>query len=515
MQLFLALLLIILSLTGIVDASYITYQDLTNQIPPCSEEFQCEKVLTSEYAAIGPIPVSGLGIVYYLAAFILAIFHYLQLDLKKLPLLRQLPYPVRALDGLLVVTATGFLFSIYLVVLMAFIIQGWCLYCLISAGISTALFIITQLYNWLYSSHSSFPIKDCWYRLSHWGYKTLSKPLLFLLNPDRVHHAVLALSPHLSAQGVFKQKLRWFYHFKHPSLQQSLAGIPFANPVGLPAGYDYNGDLTDLTPELGYGWHTVGTVTFQPYQGNKPPFYTRLPQSEGLIVNKGLKNDGAKAIAQKLAGKPFKIPTGISIASTNTSFQSTKEQILDILQSFIIFETSSVQHSYYELNISCPNVFGGEPFTTPQRLESLLSALDKLYLSKPTFIKMPIDQSTQETEALLKTITNHQVAGVIFGNLTKDKNNAAITQQERKIWANSAGNVSGKATFERSNQLLSLAKKTLPPGMVIIGTGGIFTPADADRKISLGADLVQLITGSIFEGPQLVAQINLSLAAKN
>lgn len=515
MKLALSLLLVVLSLTGIVDASYITYQDFTNQIPPCTTEFQCEKVLTSEYAHIGPIPLSGLGALYYLTIFGLAIAHYLQLDLSKLPILSKLRYPLRPIDGLLVITALGFLFSIYLMFLMAVVIQGWCLYCIVSAGISTTLFLLTQLYSWLYSPHSSFPIKDAWYRLSHWGYKTLSKPLLFLIKPDAVHHAVLRFTPQIASWPMVVRKISWLYHFRHPALERVIAGIPFPNPVGLPAGYDYNGDLTDVTPALGYGWHTIGTVTFQPYQGNPPPFFTRLPESRGLIVNKGLKNDGAAAIARKLTGRTFKIPTGISIASTNKSFDSIKEQIMDIAQSFIIFETSAVQHSYYELNISCPNVFGGEPFTTPERLEPLLTTLDLLYLSKPVFVKMPIDQSIQETTALLSCIAKHSIAGVIFGNLTKDKNNPAITPAEQKIWSAQPGNVSGKATYERSNQLIKLAKRSLPPTMTVIGTGGIFSPADAAEKMSLGADLIQLITGSIFEGPQLVGQINHSLAARS
>ena len=284
--------------------------------------------------------------------------------------------------------------------------------------------------------------------------------------------------------------------------------------MGLSAGFDYNGNLTGILPSVGFGWHTIGTVTLQPYAGNQKPRLGRFPKSQALLVNKGLKNIGAVEIIKKLKNVEFKIPTGISIASTNKHFNTPKLQIADIIECFKLFEKSKVKHAYYELNISCPNTFGGEPFNTTERLEALLHALDSLKIKRPVYVKMPIDQSEKETLQLLKVIDKHKIAGVIMGNLTKDKTNPAVDPQEVEQWHNKRGNLSGKPTFERSNALIALTKKHFKNRFTIIGTGGIFTPEDAQKKIELGADLVQLITGMIYKGPQLIGSINRELANK-
>jgi len=237
-----------------------------------------------------------------------------------------------------------------------------------------------------------------------------------------------------------------------------------------------------------------------------------MPSSKALLVNKGLKNLGARATIAKLKGLEFKIPVGISIASTNRHFTDTKSQILDIVTCFKLFENSPVRHTYYELNISCPNTFGGEPFTTPERLTLLLTAIEKIKIKRPIFVKMPIDQSEKETLSLLKVIVDYKLEGIIIGNLTKDHANPHISAADKKMWSSNKGNVSGKPTFQRSNKLIALAKKHYGKKLIIVGTGGIFSPEDAIKKLELGADLVQLITGMIYEGPQLIGRINRRLA---
>ena len=120
---------------------------------------------------------------------------------------------------------------------------------------------------------------------------------------------------------------------------------------------------------------------------------------------------------------------------------------------------------------------------------------------------MPIDQPKETTIALLEVLNTSTVSGVIFGNLTKDKANPAVTSNDRKQWQLRQGNLSGKPTWERSNACITLTKKHFGKRFTIIGTGGIFSAADALKKQALGADLVQLITGMIFEGPQLIGEV--------
>lgn len=513
MQALFSLLFVIISLIGLADASYISYEIANYMLPPCSQGFDCAAVLTSQYAKIGSVSVANLGAVYYLVMLILAILHYIEFDFSKInPFKKGFLSKIETFDVLLLISAGGFLFSLYLLSLMAFVIKSWCIYCLISATTSTTLFVLLQIYQAKLRTHSSFLAKGLALNTMHWLYGLVAKPFFFLINPELVHETMTKLGKIMGYSPLLQLKTRWLFQFRHPVLSKTLNGIVFPGPVGLSAGYDYDGNLTQIMADVGFGFQTVGTVTLQAYQGNTGSNYRRFPSSKSLLVNKGLKNSGAKAIIQKLTGLKFRIPVGISIASTNKSFSSDKEQMLDILQCFQLFESSKVQHSFYELNISCPNTFGGEPFTIPERLEPLLTALDSLKLSKPLFVKMPIDQSEKETLQLLKVIDKHNTQGIIIGNLTKDKSNPAVTSQDREAWKQHAGNLSGKPTFERSNKLIALAKKHYGQRFTIIGTGGIFSPEDAQEKMKRGADLVQLITGMIFEGPELISLINLGLA---
>ena len=125
---------------------------------------------------------------------------------------------------------------------------------------------------------------------------------------------------------------------------------------------------------------------------------------------------------------------------------------------------------------------------------------------------MPIDQSEKETLALLSMLAKHNVRGVIFGNLTKDKTNPAVHPEDRKVWLTRKGNLSGKPTWQRSNNLVALTRNHFGTRFTIIGTGGIFSGEDALQKLEAGADLIQLITGMIYEGPQVIGKINRYIA---
>jgi len=340
------------------------------------------------------------------------------------------------------------------------------------------------------------------------------KPLMFRQDPEVVHNRMVAMGKKITSWAPVAALMKALWAYQTPQTLKKIDGIVFPNPVGLAAGFDYDGDLLTSTPAIGFGFHTIGTVTLRPYSGNPAPRLTRLPDSQSIIVNKGLKSSGAAAIIAKLSQQVMHIPTGISIASTNRKYESESEQILEITDCFRLFEESSLKHSYYELNISCPNTFGGEPFTTPKRLEKLMNRMDALKLSRPLYVKMPIDQDNADTLQLLKVLDRHSVQGVVFGNLTKDKTNPDVKPADVATWKSLPGNLSGRPTFKRSNQRIKLCRAAFGSRFTIIGTGGIFSGAEAAEKMRLGADLVQLITGMIYEGPQLIGQINQYLATR-
>lgn len=348
--------------------------------------------------------------------------------------------------------------------------------------------------------------------LTQHGYTKLLKPYFFRQSADVVHTKITRLGKEIGQAPALAKVVQWAWSYQNTMLERTFDGIHFPNPVGLAAGFDYDADLITTLPKIGFGFHTLGTVTLEPYEGNPPPMLARYPRSQSLLVNKGLKNIGAKAIIAKLKKQKMTIPTGISIASTNREFGSEVEQIANITDCFRLFEKSPLKHSYYELNISCPNTFGGHPFTTPEKLERLMVQMDVLQLTRPLYVKMPIDQDNDATLELLKILDRHETQGVVLGNLTKDKSNPDVDPQDREQWQNAKGNLSGKPTWHRSNEKIKLCRETFDNRFTIIGTGGIFSGEDAAYKLELGADLVQLITGMIYQGPQLIGQINKYLA---
>lgn len=343
-------------------------------------------------------------------------------------------------------------------------------------------------------------------------YQHALKPILFRFDAETVHNFFTGSGRVLGQLPPTRWLVRALFSYQDRRLEKIVDGLYFANPVGLSAGFDYDGDLTEILPAVGFGFQTIGTVTLQPYEGNTKPRLGRFPKSQALLVNKGFKSIGAPAVIAKLSGRRFAYPVGISIGSTNKSFVSIASQINDIIDCFQLFEQSAVQHAYYELNISCPNTKAGQPFTEVANLKQLVAAVDELQIRKPIYVKMPIDLGEAHTLKLLKVIAKSRLNGVIFGNLTKDKDNPAVHPDDRREWATKKGNLSGKPTWERSNALIRLTRQHFGQRFTIIGTGGIFSGPDAAEKMAAGADLLQLITGMIFQGPQVIGQINHYLA---
>ena len=340
-------------------------------------------------------------------------------------------------------------------------------------------------------------------------YKHLLKPIFFLFDAEYVHNFVIFTGEMIGKSSHLVKLIGKFYTPKNPSLKQTIAGLTFKSPMGLAAGFDYEAKIAKVLPSLGFGFNTVGTITNLEYEGNPKPRLGRLPESKSLMINKGFKNRGAKWTSDFLKNDDFKAPLGVSIGKTNTlKIKTQQEAVKDILEAFEIFENSGVKNSFYELNISCPNLYGNISFYPEKNLDELLTAVDKLRIKKPIFIKMPINETNQAVRKMLEITSRHNIKGVIFGNLQKDRSNPYLVKEEMK-WK--SGNFSGLPTQKRSDELISLAFKNYGKKLIIIGCGGVFCTEDVYRKIKLGASLVQLITGLVYEGPLLVAKINQEL----
>jgi len=478
-----------LVITGFFDARYLTLVHYKKIILVCHQIplfVDCGKVLQSSYSTMFGIPLAVLGLINYSVLIIIIILAFIS---QK----RFFQY------WLIIQTKIGFIASLYFMFLQLFIIKSLCLYCTTSAVISTILFIIVI-----------FSFKLALLSLIGIIYKLIVKRILFLFDPEFIHESMTGFGETLGKSRLITKFLSQYLITHHQSLKQSLAGINFNNPVGLAAGFDYEAKLTQISNAIGFGFQTVGTITNLPYEGNPYPRLGRLPRSQSLLVNKGYKNLGTNKTIQKLEGLNFALPIGVSIGRTNSQKLVTqKESITDIIQTFTKFEKSKVQHQYYELNISCPNLFGNINFYPAKNLKELLIEIEKLQIKRPIFVKMPIEKTNQETLQMLKIISQFNIQGVIFGNLQKDRKHPTLNPDEIK--AAGKGNFSGKPTWSRSNELIKLAFRNYRKRFVIIGCGGVFSAEDAYYKIKLGASLVQLITGMIFQGPQLIAQINSEL----
>lgn len=341
-------------------------------------------------------------------------------------------------------------------------------------------------------------------------YKYFIKPIFFRIKPDLVHELMLRFGEQAGKKRHFKAFLKSVLAQEDNRLHQNISGISYKSPVGLAAGFNYDGRLINIISSIGFGFQTAGSITYLECKGNPKPNFGRLPKSKSLMVNKGLKNPGIKKIISTFSSVNSEIPLGVSIAKTYSIRTLTvKDGIEDYYNSFKILKTSNFG-DYYEINVSCPNIAGGESFSSPENLNLLLLRLSTLDLIKPIYIKLPVDISGAQLKDLCSVIVRFCIQGIIIGNLTKDRNNPKFNNVE--IGKHPMGNFSGYPTKSKSNLLIRSAFEYYGHRLTIIGCGGVFSANDAYEKIKLGASLIQLITGMIFEGPQIVAEINYGLS---
>lgn len=336
-------------------------------------------------------------------------------------------------------------------------------------------------------------------------YKKILKPFLFWFNPEAVHDLFVNIGYYLGKTALTRSVIAFFYDYKGPDISKTVDGIKYRTPVLLAAGFDYNARLSAILPKIALGGEEVGSVTARPCSGNAKPRLTRLPRSKSILVNKGLKNDGVDTIINRLRHcRKSDFVQGVSIARTNDEKScSVDSGIEDYLYSFKRLNQENVG-DYYTINISCPNAYGGEAFITPELLVKLLEALKKVKCDKPIYVKMPVNISWQEFDSLLKIIDRFGLNGVIIGNLNKDYNSLDFREEAPKEYL---GGLSGKPCAALSTELIRKTRKAYGNRFTIMGVGGIMSPETALEKFEAGADLVQIITGLIFEGPGLVKKI--------
>jgi len=333
------------------------------------------------------------------------------------------------------------------------------------------------------------------------GYELFVRPLLFSLDPETAHHVTMRL---LGRASHFDVALRPLRLFRPTSKPITLFGLNFPNPIGVAAGQDKNGVALPAWAALGFGFIEIGTVTAKPQPGNPKPRIFRLPEQQALINRLGFNNDGAEAIAQRLAALHDSrrwpaVPVGINIGKSRTT--PLEEATDDYLYSFRMLRDFA---DYITLNISSPNTPGLRELQEPEKLSELLYAIGKEARTapKPVVVKISPDLSGIELKAILAVCEENGVSGIIATNTTLDHSSIAPQLDQ-------AGGLSGAPLRDKSTALVReiAARSTIP----VIASGGIFDAESARGKFQAGAQLIQLYTGLVYRGPQLLREIIDSL----
>lgn len=333
------------------------------------------------------------------------------------------------------------------------------------------------------------------------GYELFVRPLLFSLNAETAHHVTVRL---LGSAAHFDLALRALRLFQPTSKPITLFGLTFPNPIGLAAGLDKNGIALPAWAALGFGFIEIGTVTAKAQPGNPKPRIFRLPEQQALINRLGFNNDGANAIAQRLAalrdnGQWPAVPVGINIGKSRTT--PLEQATEDYLYSFRMLRDFA---DYITLNISSPNTPGLRELQEPERLSELLHAIgdEAGTAPKPLVVKISPDVSDAELTAILAICEENGVSGIIATNTTLDHSSIAPQLDQ-------AGGLSGAPLREKSTVMVRgiNARSTIP----VIASGGIFDAESAREKFQAGSQLIQLYTGLVYRGPQLLREIMDSL----
>ena len=340
------------------------------------------------------------------------------------------------------------------------------------------------------------------------GYKHIVKPyFVFNRTPDVAHDQMIEFCRITKNIPPLMWLLNEMLDYTDPILETNVMGVDFANPFGLSAGLDKNCDMPVLLDNAGFGFETVGSTTARVCPGNPRPWFHRLPEYDSMMVHVGLANDGSDKViarAEQAWTKANDMQISVSIARTNDNLcGDLDEGIEDYCTSM---RRAAGRTAMVEVNVSCPNTHAGEPFTeTPEALDRLFTALDKIDRPQPTLVKMPLNKSWEEFKGLLDVLAEHNVQGVSFANLQKDRTGMEIPRD----WL---GGLSGGPTYRASNAIVRQVYREYGDRFAIAGIGGVFTPEQAYEKIRCGASLVMFISALMYRGPQQITVLKRGLA---
>jgi len=337
------------------------------------------------------------------------------------------------------------------------------------------------------------------------NYYPLVKPLLFQLDAENAHYLTLKLLKLAHSSGVDR--------LLNPAIIEkpvTVMGLNFKNPVGLAAGLDKNGDYIDALAAIGFGSVEIGTVTPRPQPGNPKPRLFRLPEHKAIINRMGFNNQGVDYLLKQVERSQYKGILGINIGKNfDTPIdQATEDYLISLRKAYLAA-------SYITINISSPNTKNLRQLQQGDEIKKLLSALKeeqgKLQAEHnkytPIVVKIAPDLNDEEIQHIAKLLIEFSMDGVIATNTTIDR--SAI---QGHPLVDEAGGLSGAPVKQKSTYVVSRLAEELQGQLPIIAAGGILCYTDAQEKLDAGASLVQVYSGLIYTGPQLVHDIMQGLS---
>ncbi|WP_294311958.1 quinone-dependent dihydroorotate dehydrogenase [uncultured Chryseobacterium sp.] len=332
-------------------------------------------------------------------------------------------------------------------------------------------------------------------------YKSLIRPILFRFDPEAVHHFTFSMLKNFG----FLTRLFLPKPIEDKRLEREVFGLKFKNPVGLAAGFDKNAVLFNELADLGFGFVEIGTVTPKAQAGNPKKRLFRLIEDGGIINRMGFNNDGLEAAVEKLKGNKDKIIIGGNIGKNTDT--APDQYTNDYLQ---CFEGLHPHVDYFVLNVSCPNVGSHAKLEDVEYLRELITEVKKINLSKsvqkPVLLKIAPDLNDRQLDEIIDLIAETKIDGVIVSNTSVNRERLKTSPEILAQIGN--GGLSGKPIRERSTRMIRYLSEKSNRAFPIIGVGGIHSAKDAIEKLDAGASLVQLYTGFIYEGPELINDIN-------
>ncbi len=336
----------------------------------------------------------------------------------------------------------------------------------------------------------------------------LIRSILFLFKPERAHYVTATLI-HITL-FIPGMKLLWnrIYRVTDTKLKRELFGITFDNPVGLAAGFDKNASMYNDLAYCGFGFIEIGTVTPKAQPGNDKPRLFRLKQDEAIINRMGFNNDGVEEAVKNLRKRKTKVIIGGNIGKNKVT--PNDEAISDYV---ICFNELFDYVDYFVVNVSSPNTPNLRELQDKEPLTLLLSTLKqenaKKEAPKPILLKIAPDLSNEQLDDIIDIVNEVKLDGLIATNTTISRE--GLQTSKEKVEEIGAGGLSGKPLRERSTEVIRYLSEKSNKSFPIVGVGGIHSAEDAIEKINAGADLVQLYTGFIYEGPGLIKRINKAI----